>query len=240
MLRIKDRNKRDMLYGPTNEEMITEMFRSYVKSYKDLPLNLYHIQLKFRDEVPSALRHHAFARIPDEGCLFLRSRLRRRKAAYNRMFVPICAPSRAWACAPFRCGPIPARSAAISATSSSSSPIPANRKSSATSTSSISMFRPTNTDFWDAAEMKATSTRHGRRSTPPPTRCMTKRPSKPSATTRFRPAASRLATSFISAPNIPKPWAPRFRARRQGAHGTYGLLWHRPDPSGSRHHRSFA
>ena len=51
MLRIKDRQDRDMLYGPTNEEMITEIFRSYVKSYKDLPLNLYHIQLKFRDEV---------------------------------------------------------------------------------------------------------------------------------------------------------------------------------------------
>ncbi len=50
MLRIKDRNKRDMLYGPTNEEMITDVFRSYVKSYKSLPLNLYHIQLKFRDE----------------------------------------------------------------------------------------------------------------------------------------------------------------------------------------------
>ena len=50
MLRIKDRNKRDMLFGPTNEEMITEIFRGYVKSYKDLPLNLYHIQWKFRDE----------------------------------------------------------------------------------------------------------------------------------------------------------------------------------------------
>jgi prolyl-tRNA synthetase len=51
MLRIKDRHERDMLYGPTNEEMITEIFRSYVRSYKDLPLNLYHIQWKFRDEV---------------------------------------------------------------------------------------------------------------------------------------------------------------------------------------------
>ena len=50
MLRIKDRHERDLLYGPTNEEMITEIFRSYVKSYKDLPLNLYHIQWKFRDE----------------------------------------------------------------------------------------------------------------------------------------------------------------------------------------------
>jgi len=51
MLRIKDRHDREMLYGPTNEEMITEIFRASVKSYKDLPLNLYHIQWKFRDEV---------------------------------------------------------------------------------------------------------------------------------------------------------------------------------------------
>src|ERR1700693_6022810 len=51
MLRIKDRHERDMLYGPTNEEMITEIFRAYVRSYKDLPLNLYQIQWKFRDEV---------------------------------------------------------------------------------------------------------------------------------------------------------------------------------------------
>ena len=51
MLRIKDRQDRPMLYGPTNEEMITDIFRSYVKSYKDLPLNLYHSQLKFRDEI---------------------------------------------------------------------------------------------------------------------------------------------------------------------------------------------
>jgi prolyl-tRNA synthetase len=51
MLRIKDRHERDILYGPTNEEMVTEIFRAYVRSYKDLPLNLYHIQWKFRDEV---------------------------------------------------------------------------------------------------------------------------------------------------------------------------------------------
>ena len=50
MLRIKDRHERDLLYGPTNEEMITEIFRSYVRSYRSLPLNLYHIQWKFRDE----------------------------------------------------------------------------------------------------------------------------------------------------------------------------------------------
>jgi len=51
MLRIEDRHEREFLFGPTNEEMITDIFRAYVKSYKDLPLNLYHIQWKFRDEV---------------------------------------------------------------------------------------------------------------------------------------------------------------------------------------------
>ncbi|MBO6755576.1 MAG: proline--tRNA ligase [Roseibium sp.] len=51
MLRIADRHERDLLFGPTNEEMITDIFRAYVRSYKDLPLNLYHIQWKFRDEV---------------------------------------------------------------------------------------------------------------------------------------------------------------------------------------------
>ncbi|MBY0332105.1 MAG: proline--tRNA ligase [Acetobacteraceae bacterium] len=51
MLRLKDRHEREMLYGPTNEEMVTDIFRSYAKSYRDLPRNLYHIQWKFRDEV---------------------------------------------------------------------------------------------------------------------------------------------------------------------------------------------
>jgi len=87
MLRIKDRHERDMLYGPTNEEMVTEIFRSYVKSYRDLPLNLYHIQWKFRDEVRprfGVMRSREFLMkdaysfdIDFEGA----------KAAYNRMFV---------------------------------------------------------------------------------------------------------------------------------------------------------
>ena len=51
MLRIKDRHDRDMLYGPTNEEQITEIFAGAVRSYKDLPQLLYHIQWKFRDEI---------------------------------------------------------------------------------------------------------------------------------------------------------------------------------------------
>jgi prolyl-tRNA synthetase len=51
MLRIKDRHERDMLYGPTNEEMVTDIFKDSAKSYRDLPRTLYHIQWKFRDEV---------------------------------------------------------------------------------------------------------------------------------------------------------------------------------------------
>ncbi len=50
MLRFSDRNGRDMLYGPTNEELITDIFRSFVSSYKELPITLFHVQWKFRDE----------------------------------------------------------------------------------------------------------------------------------------------------------------------------------------------
>ena len=51
MLRLQDRHKRELVYGPTNEEMITDIFRAHVNSYRDLPLTLYHLQWKFRDEV---------------------------------------------------------------------------------------------------------------------------------------------------------------------------------------------
>ncbi len=51
MLRIQDRHQSELLFGPTNEELVTEIFRANIKSYKDLPMNLYHIQWKFRDEI---------------------------------------------------------------------------------------------------------------------------------------------------------------------------------------------
>ena len=87
MLRIKDRQERELLYGPTNEEVITDIFRAHVKSYKNLPLNLYHIQWKFRDEIRprfGVMRSREFLMkdgysfdIDYEGA----------KAAYNRVFV---------------------------------------------------------------------------------------------------------------------------------------------------------
>lgn len=87
MLRIKDRHEREMLFGPTNEEMITEIFRAYVRSYKDLPLNLYHIQWKFRDEVRprfGLMRGREF--LMKDAYSFDLDQDRARHA-YNRMFV---------------------------------------------------------------------------------------------------------------------------------------------------------
>ena len=87
MLRIQDRHERDMLFGPTNEEMITEIFRASIRSYRDLPLNLYHIQWKFRDEVRprfGVMRSREFLMkdaysfdLDKEGA----------RASYNKMFV---------------------------------------------------------------------------------------------------------------------------------------------------------
>jgi prolyl-tRNA synthetase len=87
MLRIADRHDRDMLYGPTNEEMITEIFRAYVRSYKDLPLNLYHLQWKFRDEIRprfGVMRSREFL-MKDAYSFDLDEAGARH--AYNRMFV---------------------------------------------------------------------------------------------------------------------------------------------------------
>jgi len=87
MLRIVDRHERDMLFGPTNEEMITDIFRGYVRSYKDLPLNLYHIQWKFRDEVRprfGVMRGREFL-MKDAYSFDVDKEAARH--AYNRMFV---------------------------------------------------------------------------------------------------------------------------------------------------------
>ena len=87
MLRIRDRHDRDMLYGPTNEEQVTDIFRNHVRSYKTLPLNLYHIQWKFRDEVRprfGIMRGREFL-MKDAYSFDLDAD--RAREAYNRMFV---------------------------------------------------------------------------------------------------------------------------------------------------------
>ncbi|MBA3811477.1 MAG: proline--tRNA ligase [Caulobacteraceae bacterium] len=87
MLRITDRHQRELLFGPTNEEMITEIFRAYIRSYRDLPKNLYHIQWKFRDEQRprfGVLRGREFL-MKDAYSFDLD--VGQGRAAYNRMFV---------------------------------------------------------------------------------------------------------------------------------------------------------
>ena len=87
MLRIQDRHERAMLFGPTNEEMITDIFRGYVRSYRELPLNLYHIQWKFRDEIRprfGVMRGREFL-MKDAYSFDLDFESARN--AYNRMFV---------------------------------------------------------------------------------------------------------------------------------------------------------
>ncbi len=87
MLRFKDRHEREMLYGPTNEELITQIFRDGVRSYRDLPRNLYHIQWKFRDELRprfGVMRGREFL-MKDAYSFDLTPEAGRR--AYNKMFV---------------------------------------------------------------------------------------------------------------------------------------------------------
>ncbi|NVJ71012.1 MAG: proline--tRNA ligase [Alphaproteobacteria bacterium] len=87
MLRIEDRHGRQMLYGPTNEELITDIFRKEVRSYRDLPKNLYHIQWKFRDEIRprfGVMRGREFL-MKDAYSFDLTAEAG--KASYNAMFV---------------------------------------------------------------------------------------------------------------------------------------------------------
>ena len=87
MLRIKDRHERDLLYGPTAEEMVTDIFRASVRSYKDLPLNLYQISWKFRDEQRprfGVMRGREFL-MKDAYSFDVDEASARR--AYNRMFI---------------------------------------------------------------------------------------------------------------------------------------------------------
>ena len=91
MLRISDRHEREMLYGPTNEELITAIFRDGVKSYKDLPRILYHIQWKFRDEVRprfGVMRGREFL-MKDSYSFDLT--LEDARKSYNKMFVVLFA-----------------------------------------------------------------------------------------------------------------------------------------------------
>ncbi len=209
MLRIKDRHERDMLFGPTNEEMITAIFRSAVRSYKDLPKNLYHIQWKFRDEVRprfGTMRSREFL-MKDAYSFDLDQASARH--SYNKMFVAYL---RTFARLGLKAIPMRAETGPIGGDLSHEFIILAQtgesevfcdrayldfppRRRRPTSTTSPGSRRPSTT---------------GPRATPRPPRCTTPTPSRrcrrPS---RWPPAASRSATSSISAPSTRSRWARR-------------------------------
>jgi prolyl-tRNA synthetase len=87
MLRITDRHGRDMLYGPTNEELVTEIIRDSVRSYRDLPKMLYHIQWKFRDEVRPRFGIMRGREFLMKDCYSFDLDYDGARRAYNRMFV---------------------------------------------------------------------------------------------------------------------------------------------------------
>ncbi len=87
MLRIKDRHERDMLYGPTHEEVVTDIFRNNIKSYRDLPKNLYQINWKFRDEVRPRFGLMRGREFLMKDAYSFDINYERSKHAYNQMFV---------------------------------------------------------------------------------------------------------------------------------------------------------
>jgi hypothetical protein len=139
-----------MLYGPTNEEMITDIFRDACALLQGPAAQPLPHPVEVPRRGPPALRRDARPRVPDEGRLFLRPRpWKARASPTTRCSWPICAPSPAWASRRSRCAPRPARSAATSATNSSSWPTPARARSSATAISRASTSRREPTPDFD-------------------------------------------------------------------------------------------
>ncbi len=228
-----------MLYGPTNEEMITEIFRAYVRSYKDLPLNLYHIQWKFRDEVRprfGVMRSREF--LMKDAYSFDLDQAGARHS-YNKMFVAYL---RTFARMGLKAIPMRADTGPIGGDLSHEFIILA-------STGESEVFCHADyLGFDDAgrrhrfrrrrAACRASSTA-GRRSTPRPPRCTTLPPS-----TRL-PEDKRMSARGIEVGHIfyfgTKYSAP-MGARVMGPDGPgarrpYGLLRHRPEPARRRDHR---
>jgi len=203
MLRIQDRHERDMLFGPTNEEMVTEIFRSYVRSYKDLPLNLYHIQWKFRDEVRprfGVMRSREFL-MKDAYSFDMDQESAR--AAYHRMFVSYL---RTFERMGLKAIPMRADTGPIGGDLSHEFIILADTGESEVfcDKTYLSMNAPdAGIDYWDDAAM-ARSSRISPRHMRQPMKCTMKPPTIPYRKRIVFPlAALRLVTSSISARNIP-------------------------------------
>ncbi len=238
MLRIKDRHERDMLYGPTNEEMITAIFRTYVRSYKDLPLNLYHIQWKFRDEVRPRFGLMRGREFLMKDAYSFDVDFAGAKHAYNRMFVAYL---RTFARMGLRSIPMVAESGPIGGNLSHEFIILAD-----TGESEVFCHKDylnfevpgPDVDFTHVGRLQAivdkwtslyaaTSEKHD------------------VAAYEALPADKRVSARGIEVGHIFYFRHKIFRAdegfcdrpRRHRPPGAYGLLRHRPEPAGCRHHR---
>ncbi len=209
MLRITDRHKRDLLYGPTNEEMITDIFRSHVTSYKDLPLTLYHIQWKFRDEIRprfGVMRGREF--LMKDGYNFdidVDSALH----AYNRHMVSYL---RSYERMGLQAIPMRAASGPIGGDNTHEFLVLASTgESEVFYDSAINRpeVRRSRGEITTTAPNARPSSRNGPRPTRAPTRPMTRRSSTPFPRRGANPrAGSRWGRSSSSAPSIPNRWAP--------------------------------
>ena len=228
MLRIQDRHERDMLFGPTNEEMITEIFRGYVRSYKDLPLNLYHIQWKFRDEVRprfGVMRSREF--LMKDAYSFDLDQAGARHS-YNKMFVAYL---RTFARMGLKAIPMRADTGPIGGDLSHEFIILASTGESEVFCHADYLdfeIPAADTDFDDVAGAAGHRRQVDRALCRDlgDARCGGLRgDARP--TRRCRRAASRSATSSISAPSIPSPWARRSwgrTGRSTTVHmGSYGI-----------------
>ena len=207
MLRISDRHEREMLYGPTNEELITAIFRDGVKSYKDLPRILYHIQWKFRDEIRprfGVMRGREFL-MKDSYSFDLT--LDDARKSYNKMFVSYL---RTFARMGLKSVPMVAETGPIGGNLSHEFIILADTGESEVychqdlvrPRSAGRRYRLRDRFVRGGRDLHRQICRHHRRSTMPPASSARCRP----RTASLR-AASRSATSSSSAPNIPTPWA---------------------------------
>ena len=197
MLRFPDRHKRELLYGPTNEELITDIFRNGVKSYRDLPKNLYHIQWKFRDEVRprfGVMRGREFLMkdtysfdLDKAGAI----------VSYFKMFVAYMKTFKRMGLAPI---PVRAATGPIGGdltTNSTSRPTPAKASSISTATSNISTNHHRSNEPDHPGSSPQMVRRHRRE-----TRSGRVRRGCPKRAAARR-AASKWASCSISAPNIP-------------------------------------
>ena len=205
MLRIRDRHDRDMLYGPTNEEMITEIFRASVRSYKDLPLNLYHIQWKFRDEVRprfGVMRSREFL-MKDAYTFDLD--LAGARHSYNKEFTAYL---RTFARFGLTAIPMRADSGPIGGDLSHEFIILASTGESEVfcHRDYLSFKRRQRTSTSTTPRRCRASSTNGPRSTPPPpTSTMRRRSRSSTRRTGFPPAGSRSAIFSTSEPNTPLP-----------------------------------